>query len=210
MFSNDYIATVFITVITVIDPIGLAPIYLGLAGSIPKKKQNRIIVKSVIVALLITSFFLFLGKAVFHYLDISFEAMYIVGGALLFLIGMDMIYARPRRTKSSPEEEEEAKSYDDISIFPLAIPMLSGPGTISVVVMFSSRMDSLANQLLIFSAAFVAFLFCGLSMYFSQTLLKLLGNTGLNVLNRLLGILLSALAIQFFINAFTSLIRKGI
>lgn len=192
---------VFTTLFTIVDPFGLAPIFLSLASRFDRKKQVKMIIKSVTVATIVSAFFLFFGKYIFHYLEISFEAVYIVGGILLFLIGLEMIYAKPSKTKTSPEEQEEALCHDELSIFPLAIPMLSGPGTIATLIMFSSRSPGFQNQILILTALILALASAALCMYFSVGLVRILGKTGLNVLGRLLGMILCSMAVQFIINA---------
>jgi len=201
----DYILSVFITIITVVDPFGLIPIYLSLAGKYSQKKQKYIIFKAFFIAIFIATLFLFFGKYFLYYLGIGFNSIYITGGVLLFMIGLDMIYAKPRRTKGSPEENEEALGYDDISVFPLAIPMLAGPGTIATIILFSSKENSIENYLLVFSAMLLALLLSAMTMYFSSYILKLLGKTGLNVIDRLMGMILCSLAIQFIIDAFKNL-----
>lgn len=206
--STNYILAVFISIITIVDPLGLIPVYIPIAGRFPQDKHKKIILTSITVALIISSIFLFVGKFLFHYLQIQFQSIYIVGGILLFLVGLDMINARPRRSRSSPEEEEEAMTLHDVSVFPLAIPMLSGPGTIATTIMFSSRSDSWQNTLLIFCSLVFAFLMAAIAMAFSTKLIKLLGQTGINVLNRVMGIILCSLAVQFITNAIFELVKK--
>ncbi|MFW5887437.1 MAG: MarC family protein [Bacteriovoracia bacterium] len=208
--TADYILTVFITLITVVDPLGLIPVYLPIAERFEKQRRKYIVWYSVGTAMIITTIFLFMGKYLFRYLHIDYNAIYIVGGILLFMIGLDMIYARPRRTKSSPEEQEEAQtqSLQDVSVFPLAIPMLAGPGTIATVIMFSSRRDELINYVVVLGAALISLLICAVVMIFSEKLLKIFGRTGINVLDRVMGIILCALAVQFLINAVTSLVKS--
>lgn len=205
--SRDYILTVFLTTITIVDPIGIIPVYLPIASRFPVNKHNKIILMSITIATIVASCFLFAGNLLFKYLGIRFESIYIVGGILLFLVGLDMIYARPRRTRSSPEEQEEAMTFTDVSVFPLAIPMLSGPGTIATTMMFGSRANSLSNYLIVFSALMFSFIVCAVVMKFSSILLKLFGQTGLNVLDRVMGIILCSLAVQFVINAVTTVVK---
>ncbi|MBF0299787.1 MAG: NAAT family transporter [Oligoflexia bacterium] len=200
-FGLEYILTVLITMITIVDPIGLVPVYLPIAGRFPKNKHNQIILRSIIIATIVSVFFLLAGKLLFKYLQISASSLYIAGGILLFLVGLEMIYARPSRSKSSPEEKEEAMALNDVSVFPLAIPMLAGPGTIATTIMFASRYDNWINYLVIFLALIISYLLAGFAMRFSYTLTKIFGQTGLNVLDRIMGIILCSLAVQFIINA---------
>lgn len=208
----DYILTVFITIFTVVDPLGLIPVFIPIAEKFNKEDRKKLIFASFLIATIIASIFLLLGKKLFGYLGIEFNAIYIVGGILLFLIGLDMIYARPRRSKSSPEEKEDAigeEDYKEVAVFPLAIPMLAGPGTIATLIMFASKHEGILNLLLVFSAMITAFLIAAIAMLFSDKILKLLSKTGINVLDRVVGLILCSLAVQFIINAIVSII-KGI
>ena len=204
----EYILTVFITIITVVDPVGLIPVYLPIVQDVPRERQKKIIWRAFAIALLVSTCFLFAGKYLFKYLNIDFNSLYIVGGILLFLIGLDMIYARPRRSREPAEGDELLNNEKEISVFPLAIPMLSGPGTIATLIMFSSRFNSLSNYGIVFFAMVVAFALAALAMYFSSSLLKFFGKTGLNVLDRVVGIILCALAVQFVTNALISIVRS--
>ncbi|MBF0360764.1 MAG: NAAT family transporter [Oligoflexia bacterium] len=204
----DYVFTVIITMITIVDPIGMVPVYLPIANRFPQIKHKQIILMSITIATIVSVFFLLAGKLLFKYLQISPSALYVAGGVLLFLVGLEMIYARPSRSKSSPEEKEEAMALNDVSVFPLAIPMLAGPGTIATTIMFASRYDSIENYLIIFVALILAYLLAGLAMRFSSVLIKIFGQTGLNVLDRIMGIILCSLAVQFIINAFTEVLKS--
>ena len=206
--SIDYVLTVFITIITVVDPLGLVPFYLPIAARFDLEKQKKIIVRAFFIAMLVSTCFLFIGKFLFKYLQVDFNSLYIVGGILLFMIGLDMIYARPRKNKNSPEEQEALLSCEEVSVFPLAIPMLSGPGTIATLIMFSSHHNEAANYLVIFSAMTVAFLLAALTMRYSSKLLKIFGQVGLNVMDRVMGIILCALAVQFVTNAVVNILQR--
>ncbi len=207
--SVDYILTVFITIVTIVDPLGLIPVYLPIASRFTKAKQRRLVFLSSLIALIVTTSFLFVGKFLFKYLQIDLNSIYIVGGILLFLIGLDMIYARPSRQKSTPEEQEEAvRTLRDLSVFPLAIPMLSGPGTIAAVIMFSSKHESFENYLIVFAAMVAAFFLAAMAMIFSTRLLKVFGQTGINVLDRVMGIILCSLAVQFITNSIVDIVRS--
>jgi multiple antibiotic resistance protein len=203
----EYILTVFITIVTVVDPLGLVPVYIPLASRFSRAQRRQLILYSCLIAFAIAAGFLIGGKFLFHYLEVNFNALYIVGGVLLFLIGLDMIYTRPKRVNVADEENKEVVNLKDVAVFPLAIPMLSGPGTIATVVMFSSRHDTPENYVIILGAVAVSFLLCAITMTFSNAIFKLLGRTGINVLDRVIGIILCSLAVQFVINAVTNIVR---
>jgi multiple antibiotic resistance protein len=204
--SSDYILSVFITILTIVDPIGLIPIYLPLAQRFSRKDQRRLILKSSLWAVLISIGFLAMGNFLFHYLDINFNSLYIVGGILLFKTGLEMVFSIPRRKEehldeSEKLEETQEKSIAELAIYPLAIPMLSGPGTIASIVMFSNRYNTWTNDLIILLAILLAFFVTAITMFFSGHIVKWIGQSGLNVLDRVMGIILCSLAVQFIINA---------
>ncbi|MBL6991267.1 MAG: MarC family protein [Bacteriovoracaceae bacterium] len=205
----DYILTVFITMVTVVDPIGLVPVYIPIANRFAPDKQKMIVFKSFLIAVVVSSCFLLIGKYLFKYLGIDLDAIYIVGGILIFMIGLDMIYARPRKTRTTPKEQEDAlATLDEVSVFPLAIPMLAGPGTIATLIMFASKDSSIHNYIIVFSAMCLAFLLAAFAMFFSNRILTIFGKIGINVLDRVMGIILCSLAVQFIINAVVSIIKS--
>jgi len=210
VMTTDYILTVFITIFTVVDPLGLIPVFIPIAEKFNPKDRKKLIWASFTIATIIASIFLLLGKKLFGYLGIEFNAIYIVGGILLFLIGLDMIYDRPRKSRTFPEEEEleTEDDYKDVAVFPLAMPMLAGPGTIATLIMFASKHDGALNLVLVFSAMLTSFIIAAIAMLFSDKILKLLGKTGINVLDRVIGLILCSLAVQFIINAVVDIVRN--
>jgi multiple antibiotic resistance protein len=198
---NEYfIPSVFFTLFFVVDPLGLIPVFLTYLSGFDTGRRNRIVVKAVIIALAISIFFILFGNILLKFLGISSAAFLIAGGILLFLISIDMLFARPTRTKVS-ESAAAAEEYGDISVFPLAIPMLCGPGNIAALLMFSSQVPYDAGGLMLLIAiSTVVFLLTMVIMFLSVSLQRLLGETGLSVIQRLMGLILSALAVQFIIN----------
>lgn len=204
--GRDYILTVFVTMFTVIDPIGLVPFYIPIANKLPANKRRRLVFYSCTIAFIVSISFLFVGKYLFKYLGIEFDALYIVGGILIFLIGLDMIYARPKRVNVAQEDENETISrITDLAVFPLAIPMLAGPGTLAALIMFSSKYNTLENYLLVLFATLVTFVIAALTMTFSAALERAFGKIGINVLERVIGLVLCCLAAQFVINAIVNI-----
>jgi multiple antibiotic resistance protein len=199
----EQIVTVFVTLLTVVDPLGLIPIYLPIAEQFPKKEHSKIIGFSTTIAIIISSCFLLAGRALFHTLGIEPYSIYTVGGILLFLIGLDMVYARPRKTRTQKERYEISDSIREVCVFPLAIPMLSGPGTIASLILFASQGNTVEHYLIIFGVLLAVYVICAITMYYSGVLLRIFGRTGINVMDRVMGIILCALAVQFIANSIT-------
>jgi multiple antibiotic resistance protein len=196
-----FIATAFATAITIIDPIGMIPLTIGATARDSPKRRNQIVDQAVLVAAGIILFMGLVGRALLGYLGITLPAFTIAGGILLFLISIDMLFARPTGAKRTDAEEREAAAVENPAVFPLAVPMIAGPGTIATVLLLIdlSRGDrmNLGIVVLAYGAALLATWLC---MRASTLLLRLISTTGIHVTSRLLGIILAALAVQFVIN----------
>jgi len=201
-----FISSVFVTLFVVVDPLGLIPTFITyLAGYTPKKRRY-IIIKSILVSTAVSILFLLLGKYLLQALGISRGAFLIAGGALLFLISMEMLYGEPSHIKMRNYEVKEIEKTEDVSVFPLAIPMLSGPGTIASLVMFDTQSDGdLTKKLALIIITISIFLIAGFFMFLSTKIGEIIGDTGVAIIQRLNGLLLSALSVQFIINGLTTL-----
>jgi multiple antibiotic resistance protein len=196
-----FIATAFATAITIIDPIGMIPLTIGATARDSPKRRNQIVDQAVLVATGIILFMGLVGRALLGYLGITLPAFTIAGGILLFLISIDMLFARPTGAKRTDAEEREAAAVENPAVFPLAVPMIAGPGTIATVLLLIdlSRGDRM-NLAIVVLAYGIALLATWLCMRASTLLLRLISTTGIHVTSRLLGIILAALAVQFVIN----------
>jgi multiple antibiotic resistance protein len=206
-----FLVTAFATAFTIIDPIGMIPMTLASTARVSPERRNQIVDQAVIVAAAVIIFMGVVGRLLLDYLGITLPAFMIAGGILLFLIAIDMLFARPTRAKSTEAEEKEAAAGENPAVFPLAVPMIAGPGTIATVLLLVnlSRGDRL--QLVIVALAYAAALaVTWLCMRASSMLLRVIGTTGINVVTRLLGIILAALAVQFVLNGLgqTPLLRR--
>ena len=130
-------ATIVFNLFLIIDPIGCLPIFIAITKDNTKKERRAMIRRAVIIAFLVLVFFAIVGHPLLSYFAIGTPAMRIAGGILLFIIGIEMLYGRVSRTETTEKEEEEAVEKEDVSITPLAIPFLAGPGAITAVVLFS-------------------------------------------------------------------------
>lgn len=205
-----FVATAFATAFTIIDPIGMIPMTLAATAHDAPKRRNQIVNQAVLVASGVILFMGVVGRIVLDYLGITLPAFMIAGGILLFLIAIDMLFARPTRAKSTNEEEREAAAAENPAVFPLAVPMIAGPGTIATVLLLVNLSRGDRFELVVVAAAYIAaLLVTWLCMRGSSLLLRVIGTTGIHVVSRLLGIILAALAVQFVLNglAQTPLLR---
>jgi multiple antibiotic resistance protein len=206
-----FVATAFATAITIIDPIGMIPMTLAATSRVSPERRNQIVDQAVLVAAGIMLFMGVVGRVLLDYLGITLPAFMIAGGILLFLIAIDMLFARPTRAKRTEAEEREAAAGENPAVFPLAVPMIAGPGTIATVLLLVniSRGDRLDLTIVALAYA-VALLVTWLCMRGSTLLQRLISTTGIHVVTRLLGIILAALAVQFVLNGLgqTPLLRR--
>src|SRR5215469_9771804 len=133
-----FLATAFATAFTIIDPIGMIPLTLSATANDTPEQRNRIIDQAVIVGGCIMLFMGLVGRAFLEYLGITLPAFTIAGGIFLFLIAIDMLFARPTGAKRTPDEEREAAANENPAVFPLAVPMIAGPGTIATILLLVS------------------------------------------------------------------------
>ena len=186
----------FLTLFVVMDPVGLAPVFLALAGTRSEPSQQRIARKAILVAAGILAAFGIGGAALLEVLDISMNAFRVAGGILLFLIAVDMVLAQHERETKA--EEEESRSRSDISVFPLAIPMIAGPGTLASLMILVTEAHAYRFGLaLVLGMAAIVLLLGYAALRLATPLGRLLGRTGVNVVTRVLGVLLAALAVQY-------------
>ncbi|GAA5337493.1 MarC family protein [Thermus antranikianii] len=186
----------FLTLFVVVDPVGLVPVFLALAGDRPQRKQAQIAGRAVLVAGgLLVSFFFF-GRGLLGYLGISLEALRIAGGILLFRIATEMVFAHHER--ETEEEKDEARLRADISVFPLAIPLIAGPGALaSVLILAAEARREPLGFAVVLSTVFLVLALAYVFLRLAAQVRRALGRTGVNVVTRVLGILLAALAVQY-------------
>lgn len=203
------ISQTFVTMLVVIDPVGLVPIFIGLAGQRPLFERQRMIKKAVLVSAGIIAVFGLFGKTLLGYLAIDLSAFRIAGGILLFMIALDMIFARSSGSKETPEEEKEAQEREDISVFPLAIPLIAGPGTLaSIMILINETGNDVVSLTVVMAVTGFILLLCFIALSLSEQISKLIGLTGVNVITRVLGVLLGALAVQYVGDGIVDFLKK--
>jgi multiple antibiotic resistance protein len=196
LVAFDFGARALLTLFVVIDPAGLVPVFVSLAGGRSPQAQASTARRAVLIAGAVLLFFAIVGGPLLAYLGISVFALRIAGGILLFRIAVDMVFAQYRR--DTPEEEAEARAKEDISVFPLAIPLITGPGALASVLILGTEAHGEPQLFALVLAAAAVVLFAAyLFLRGSTRLADLLGQTGINVVTRVLGLILSALAVQY-------------
>lgn len=187
----------------VIEPISLIPLFSGLTRGATPQYKRRMALKAVIIAAGILVLFAFVGAAFLELMGISLQAFRIFGGMLLFLLSLEMVFARESGARTSSDEAAENKRRADISVFPLAFPFIAGPGALATILLWFGPLHEGAQAALFagYLAAVVAVLGISLAlMLLAEPLMRVIGVTGANVAGRLLGVILGALAVQFVLD----------
>ena len=192
----------FAILFVIIDPPGCAPIFATLTQGTSRRHQNIMAVKSVFVAAIILFGFAYAGEFIFSKLGISLDALRIAGGIMLFMIGLNMVFEKRTEKRETRAEEvlEEVEDPEDISVFPMGIPMIAGPGTMASILLLKGDAGSFAEEAAILGALAAVLIITFLSFVIAGPLLKLLGKSFTEVLTRVLGVLLATLAVQFVID----------
>ncbi|HEY0412044.1 MAG TPA: MarC family protein [Allosphingosinicella sp.] len=197
----ELFVSAFVTFFVVIDPPGCAPIFAGLTREAPAGERRMMALRSVAVAAGILLFFGLLGEDLLRHLGISLAAFRIAGGIMLFLIALEMVFERRTQRREHRAQEVSADpQHDDVSVFPMAIPMIAGPGSIASVMLLMARSDGLTESLTVLAALAAILVLTLLSLLAAGTLMRLLGHRMEAMLTRLLGVILAALAAQFVID----------
>jgi len=201
----ELIVNSFIILFVVIDPVALAPVFAALTEGDPPARRRRAAVRGTLIAAGVLYVFLFGGGFLLGALGITLPAFRIAGGALLFLLALDMVFALNSGIRATTaREREEAESSKDISVFPLAIPLIAGPGAITSVLLVAHT-GSINRA--VFALVLAAVLALALAALIAAgRVVALLGETGTNVVTRVFGILLAALAVQFILDG----VRAGL
>lgn len=206
----DWLVNAFATLFVIIDPIGLAPIFLVLTQGMSRKDRGSIALRASLTAFVILAAFAIAGGELLAVLGITLSAFRIAGGLLLFWIAAEMIFEKrvERKTKTA----KRSVSKDDIrslAIFPLSIPLMAGPGAISATVILASDELSYLDYALLVGVIFVIMALCYLVFRLAERIDPLLGEAGRILLSRLLGVLLAALSVQFVVDGITTLIKAA-
>lgn len=195
----------FATLFATVGVADIAFIFAGLTKDNTPEQRRTFATRGVLIALAILLFFAVLGNAILDVFGITIPALRTAGGILLLLIAIDMVFARHSGgTGTTDEEEREARRAQDISVFPLAMPLLAGPGAISAVILLTTGAQSDLEFWLVLAAIVVILALAWLTLLIAIPIQRLLGLTGLAVVSRVIGILLAALAVQFIFDGITA------
>ena len=200
----------FITLMVVLDPVGTSAVFAALTPDMDSRQRRYTAEKATMLSTLILVVFAFLGAKLLAAMGVSLPAFRIAGGLMLFFLAIDMVFARPSGFRSSTAaENREAEERHDITVFPLAFPLIAGPGAMTTVVLLMGRANGNPLQVISVLGVLLAVLAVVLVLlYTASGVRKLLGVTGSNVITRVLGIILAALAVQFVLDGLIEVFKN--
>jgi multiple antibiotic resistance protein len=202
MFETALFISAFTTLFVIIDPPGCAPIFATLTKGTTRKHQKIMAFKSVGIAAFILIGFAFVGEWLFSKLGISLDALRIAGGIMLFIIGLNMVFEKRTEKREDRADEflEEVEDPEDISVFPMGIPMIAGPGTMATLLILMGDTSTYMGKIAIMSALVLTLLITLVTFLVAGPLMRLMGKSFTDVLTRVLGVLLATLASQFVLD----------
>jgi multiple antibiotic resistance protein len=197
----DLFLSAFVTLFVVIDPPGCAPIYAGLTSGATRAQARSMAIRASFIAGIILLIFALFGENLLAALHIELNAFRIAGGIMLFVIALDMVFEkRTQRREERAERVRATPEVEDVSVFPMAMPMIAGPGSIATVMLLMSRSEGLEQTLVVLAALLGVLVLTLLALLAAGPLMKALGKSVEAVITRLLGVLLAALAAQYVID----------
>jgi multiple antibiotic resistance protein len=196
-----FFVTAFVSIFVTLDAVGNVPIFLSITPHSSEAERAAMVTRAALAVFAVLVLFATLGNFIFKFFGVTIEAFRIVAGLLLLKIAFDMLEARPARVRHTPEEDAEGAQREDIAIIPLAIPLLSGPGTISSVIALTGQVAKSPNVLPAFALLFLAIALNALIAFIvlrsATAVTRLLKESGMRIFTRIMGLILAAIAVQF-------------
>jgi multiple antibiotic resistance protein len=196
------------SLIVIINPLLVTSVFLTLTGGYPPEARRSVARRTSVIAFAVLLAFAVSGSLLFKFFAITIGAFQIAGGIILFSVALGMLHAHASRTQNTPEELREAMSRDDIAVVPLAIPIVSGPGAITTVIVLASEAGSLPRMGILFASLVVALLTVWVTLRNASRIGRFLGPSGLNIATRLMGLILATVAVQFVIHGVESVLPE--
>ena len=196
----ELFVSAFVTLFVVIDPPGCAPIYAGLTKSATHAQARNMALRAVGIAAVILLIFAFFGEDLLGALHIELDSFRIAGGLMLFFIAFEMVFEKRTQRRTERAEKITASEVEDVSVFPMAMPMLAGPGAIAAIMLLMNEANGLEESISVFAALGAVLLLTAAALVAAGPLIRLLGDKVEAVITRLLGVLLAALAAQYVVD----------
>ncbi len=196
----SYALVSFGSLFSIVDPFAAVPIFLALTGGQPRRAQALTALRASATCFVVLSLFGLAGSLIFRFFGITLPAFKIAGGILLFGVGLEMMRAKRSDTRATSEEAAEAETKDDVGLIPLGLPLLSGPGAIATVMVLVGKAKDLSQRMSLLAVIALVSLITFLTLRSASLVARVLGKTGMNVIGRVMGLILAAVAMQFVLD----------
>lgn len=193
------ISKTLIALLVLVNPLGAIPIFISLTPGSTQAERKKIAKTAAIAVVCVMIFFALLGDAMLKFINVSLGSFQVGGGILVMLIAIALMNAKQNPTKTTREEEDEAEAKSNIAVVPLAIPLLTGPGTMSTMIIYSSAAQGWWQMLQVIIAGVLVALTCYTAMILATPISKWLGQTGINIINRIMGMILAAVSVEIIV-----------
>ena len=204
MFEN--ILLIVTSLFTMINPLGVVPLFISLTDSFSVAESRRVAIKASVISFITLTLFALTGKIIFDFFGISVDGLKVIGGILFFIMGYEML--RGRTVPKKMDNESNSNFGHEVAITPLAIPMITGPGSITMVIILMQGADSIMKKGEIISGIFMVTLLTAIILISGRKLMSFLGPSGSNVMMRLMGLIVMLIAVEFFFSGITPYIQK--
>ena len=207
-FENlEFFIFAFTSIFVIVDPISGAVTFVSMTNEMTNQAKNVIARKAVTLACVIALFFAITGSLMLNLFNVSIDSLRVAGGLLLFSIAFNMMQAKISRESITEEEISQSQERNDIWIFPIALPLLTGPGTISTVIVLIGGAESIEHKIIIVAAIILTFILCLYIFFSSRKINQLIGYNGMLVFTRVMGLLLAALAVGLIATGIINIFR---
>ncbi len=207
-FNISFFLLSFSSLFTLINPVGITPILLSISENMSVKEYNKIICKGIITAYIVLFVFSLMGDVFFKFYGITINAFMIAGGILFFRNSLDMIDSKISRLSSTPMETKEAEKKEDIGITPIGIPLIAGPGAITSVMLLSSQTSNFYDKCILHTNIILILIITLLILLLGKRIAISIGTTGIRIIQRIMGLILMVISIQFIINGITPILKE--
>jgi multiple antibiotic resistance protein len=188
------------SIFAIVDPFAAVPIFLALTAGRPHEEVATVARRASMTCMLVLLAFGAAGTLILGFFSITLPAFKIAGGVVLFVVGFEMLRARPSRSRSTEEEQEEAQTKEDVALVPLGLPLLAGPGAIATVMVLSSKAGDIEHRAAVIVCVIVVSFVTFLVLRSAGLVARALGQTGINLIGRVMGLILAATAAQFMLD----------
>jgi len=190
----------FTSLLSIINPLSGAPMYLAITDGYTPGQRRKTLRAGVVTAFVVMAVFALVGGAIFQLFGITIDAFRIAGGVIFFGIGMDMLQAKRSRGKATEEEEQEGRVRENVGVTPLGIPMITGPGAITTVMVLMTQAGTTTRVAIVFGSVILVLAITWAVLAAAPRLVRFFGQTGLNVMTRVMGLLVTVVAVQFIVD----------